>query len=196
MPAVEYLDCDLTVLDAEPYPGPSAYPGVLDHVGECFLNDAIGRKVHTGREIGLSCVHRERDFQTRLPKLFDETRNICEARLGRKSIARGFRPQHTEQVPELAQRLSSRVFDGFHCPHRSLRVVAGNRLGGPCLDRHQSHPMGDNVVQLAGDAGSLVGNGSKSGCRLFAFPLHGAVLEESHVVAANADPSADVPHPG
>ena len=74
-------------------------------------------------------------------------------------------------MAQLAERLASRILHGFHRLHGALEVVGGNRLRGTGLHRHQAHAMGDHVVQLASDAGSLLGDRSAGFGRLFTFEL-------------------------
>ena len=66
---VEHLDDDPVSVGAEPHLGAGAGTGVLEHVGQRLLDDAVRGQVHAGREVGRHPVHRQRDVQTRLADL-------------------------------------------------------------------------------------------------------------------------------
>jgi hypothetical protein len=160
---------------------------VLERVGQRLLDDAVRGQVHASREIDLRTVHRERDVQTRRPRLVHEPRNVRKAGLWTHILDVGFWSEYSEQVAQLIERLASRRLHRVHRLRGGLRVVGGNRLGGACLHRHQAHPVGDDVVELACDPGSLLGNRSARFGRLFPFEL-GCTL------APDPEPPAGVPH--
>ncbi len=99
-------------------------------------------------------------------------------------------------MAQLIERLASRLFHRFHRLQGTLRVAGSNGLGGACLHCHQAHPVGDNIMQLASDPGSLLGHRLTSCGRLFPFALRSTLIEESQVVFTNPDASADGPHRG
>ena len=91
-----------------------------------------------------------------------------------------------EQVAQLVQRLASRLLHRSHRLQGALRVLGGHGLGRARLHRHQAHPVGDHVVQLARDAGPLLGHDPAGLGGLFPQQLVGALL-------AQPEPAPDVP---
>ena len=57
---VEHLDDDPAPVGADPHLGAGTGTGVLEHVGERLLDDAVGRQVHAGREPGWRAIGRQR----------------------------------------------------------------------------------------------------------------------------------------
>ena len=55
--------------------------GVLEHVGQCLLDDAVRGKLHARREIIRYTVQRENDLQTRCAQILDQPGNIGETGL-------------------------------------------------------------------------------------------------------------------
>ncbi len=51
MPVIEHFYGDPMVVGAEPYLGPDAGSGVLEHVGQRLLDDAVSGQIHAGRQV-------------------------------------------------------------------------------------------------------------------------------------------------
>ena len=89
-------------------------------------------------------------------------------------------------MAQLVEGLASRLLHRAHRPQGALGVLGGDGLGRARLHRHEAHPVGDHVVQLAGDAGPLLDHDPAGLGGLFPPQLGGALLAEPH-------PAADVP---
>ena len=89
-------------------------------------------------------------------------------------------------MAQLVQRLASRLLHRSHRLQGRLRVLGGHGLGRARLHRHQAHPVGDHVVQLARDAGPLLDHDPSGLGGLLQQQLGGALL-------AKLDPAPDVP---
>ena len=126
-------------------------------------------------------------------ELFDQLTDVGQAGLGTEPVRIGPRTQDTEEVAQLAQGLTSGVFHRSHRLGRLSRVVQGHGLGGTCLHGHHAHPVGDDVVELAGDAGPFLVHGSHRLGLLLALEVFGPLPEDGHVRPADPDPGADVP---
>jgi hypothetical protein len=59
-------------------------------------------------------------------------------------------------VAQLVQRLASRLLHRCHRLQGALGVLGGHGFGRAGLDGHEADPVGDHVVQLAGDAGPFL----------------------------------------
>ena len=171
---------------AEPHLGAGTGTGVLEHVGERLLDDAVREQVDAGRKLPRQPVRRQRDVQARPAGLLDEPGEIREAGLGAQPVEAGLRSEDPEQVAQLVQRLASGLLHRRHRPQGALGVLGGHGLGRARLHRHQAHPVGDHVVQLARDAGPLLDHDPAGLGGLFLQQLGGAL-------AAQPETAPDVP---
>ena len=128
----------------------------------------------------------QRDVQARPAGLLDEPGEVREAGLGAQPVEAGLRSQDPEQVAQLVQRLASGLLHRRHRPQGALGVLGGHGLGRARLHRHQAHPVGDHVVQLARDAGPLLDHDPAGLGGLFPQQLGGAL-------AAQPETAPDVP---
>ena len=112
---------------------------------------------------------------------------------GPRSSLSGCRAQDAEEVAKLAEGLAAGAFDVAHGVDRSVEVVSSDGLGRAGLDGHHRDLVGHDVVELAGDAGSFVGDGLAGPSMLVGLQPFGAFLEKRQVVAAVADPAAHIP---
>jgi hypothetical protein len=78
-------------------------------------------------------------------------------------------------VTQLIERSASRLLHGFHRLQGAFRVIRNNGRGSAGLHSHQAHLVGDYVVQLACDTGSLLGHRPARFGRLFPFELYSAL---------------------
>jgi hypothetical protein len=131
-------------------------------VGESLLDDPVGGKLDTGVECGRRAVKDEAGSRPgRVPRSVDEVVQLAQSRL--RVPVRGFDPgvlaQHAEQPPHLGQRGPGGVAD----VGQPLRTGGGHPRGGQagCLRLHDDHRdvVGDDVVQLAGDASPFTARG-------------------------------------
>ena len=97
-PVVEDLDDDPAPVGAEPHRCAGPWTGVLEHVGERLLDDAVGEQVHPGREPGRDPVGGQRDVEAGRAGLLDEPGEVGQARLGPEAIQVGLGPEDPEQV--------------------------------------------------------------------------------------------------
>ena len=171
---------------AEPHLGAGTGTGVLEHVGERLLDDAVREQVDAGRKLPRQPIRGQRDVQARPAGLLDEPGEVREAGLGAQPVEAGLRSQDPEQVAQLVQRLASGLLHRRHRPQGALGVLGGDGLGRARLHRHEAHPVGDHVVQLARDAGPLLDHDPARLGGLFPLQLGGAL-------AAQPEPAPDVP---
>ncbi len=116
--------------------------------------------------------------------------DVGEPGLGAEVVAVGaVGAEDAKEVAELAEGLAAGAFDVAHGIDGRVEVVAGDGLGRAGLDGHHRDLVGDDVVELAGDAGSFVGDGLAGPSVLVGLEPFGAFLEEGQVVAAVADPA-------
>ena len=175
------------VVGAESHLGTSAGAGVLERVGQRLLDDAVRGQVHAGWKVRRNTISRQRDIQTRPCELIDEPRDIGDARLGTEPANLGSWSQDAQQVAQLIECFAAGLFYCLHRLHRPLRVIARHGPGGAGLHRHHAHPMGDDVVQLTRDPGSLLGHHLAGLRRPLSFALCRALVTD-------LDAPADVPH--
>jgi hypothetical protein len=126
---VEHLDGDGVPVTAKVHLGPRPRSGVLEHVGQGLLDDAVHRQLHSNRQGGPETVHRDRDVEAGGAHLLDESGEVREAGLGAQAVGVGLRSEHTEQVAQLVQRLASRLLHRTHRRSRAFRVLVRNCLG-------------------------------------------------------------------
>ncbi len=66
---------------------------------------------------------------------------------------------HPQHEAHLRQCLASRCFDGLEGVDHSVGLCFADPLGGGGLHDDDRHAVGDDVVQLTGDGGSLLLDG-------------------------------------
>ncbi len=151
---------------AEPYVDPRAVAGVLAGVGEGFLDDAEDGERDAGRQRPRLAVGGEGGGEAGAATVLDDAvevvdaglRGCCLALVALAALVVG--TQHVEQMTHLVQggaagtlqvdeRLAGRLGGTFE-------VGAGT--SGEQL--HRSQVMGDDVVQLVGDAAPFLGDGA------------------------------------
>src|SRR4029450_8250983 len=94
---VEYLDDDPAPVGAEPHLAVGTGTGVLEHVGERLLDDAVGEQVNPGRKLARDPIGGQRDGPTRPADLLDEPGEIRQAGLRAQSVEVGLRSEDPEQ---------------------------------------------------------------------------------------------------
>jgi len=105
-------------------------------------------------------VDLEVDRQALAAHPLDEVVERGEAGLRReRRLVRVAGLEHVEQRADLSERLTARLLDRLEGPGRAGLVGGGEPAGGGGLDGHGAERVGDDVVQLARDAGALVQRG-------------------------------------
>ena len=129
-------------------------------VGERFLDDAVGGEVHTRRQLP-DLTSQDQAHRRSRRHASDQLVEAVQPRLRATRIARvamvivAVRPQHAEQAAQLGHRVAGGRADDLE-PLAALLGHAGRgQAGGVGLDGDHGHVVGDDVVQLAGDAGAL-----------------------------------------
>ena len=172
--------------------------GVLDHVGERLLHDAVRREIDAGRHVGPVPVDRELDVDAGARHVGHQPVEVCEPRGGDEGgrlVAVG-RAQDAEEPAHLPQRRAGRGLDGGKRPLGRRRIVGGHHPPGAGVHRHHAHAVGDHVVQLAGDAQPLLGH--RLAGQVVLGPLQLAVLglQRLGVEPAGTDGVAEEPGAG
>ena len=99
--------------------------------------------------------------------------------------------QHLEHAAHLGQGGSAGRFDRLQRPLRGRGILVDDSPGAGGLDDHDADVVGDHVVQLPGDAGSLLGHGLGRLLLPLALELHGPVFQLPRVRPAYAQIVAD-----
>jgi hypothetical protein len=127
---------------------------VLEDVGQCLLDDPVDGHVHRRGQGRATAVDLETHRQARRADALGQRGQLTQARLrGELGLLVGL-AQDDEQAPHLAQRLPPALLDFLQGPRQ--RLPRGLGPGG--LQDHHAEMMRDDVVQFAGDPGSLGGH--------------------------------------
>src|SRR3954470_22139345 len=130
--------------------------GVLERVGERFLDDAIGRELDAGRQRLGFAVDDEVGGQAGPPQLFGERREVGQAGLGcERGRALWLLVHDADEATHVGQRLVAGLLDDQQRLARAARVDVEQQARRPALNGHDGHAVRDHVVQVAGDAGPL-----------------------------------------
>ena len=143
--------------------------GVLDHVGERLLDDPVRGEVERLRKRDPLALHGKLDGQPARPRLLDQPVQVVDPGLRRQRplviLARSTPSERRMSASAVARRPLDRL--------QRLAGALGIALEDParpfCL--HDDHPdaVGDDVVELARDAGALVAHGDTSSLLLLAL---------------------------
>ena len=174
-----------------PCPPPSATvsSGVLDRVGQSFLDDPIRGQVHTGRQTADGTLYREFDRQAGGANLVDEPLDFAQTGLRSHALIVG--AQHLEHTAHLRQRGPTRHLHGLQRALCRVRILVGDPPRGRGLDDHDADVVGDDVMQLAGYAGTLLGHGLGRFLLPLMLQLGRPVLELSRICPSNTQVVAD-----
>jgi hypothetical protein len=170
--------------------------GVLEHVGEGFLHDPVGRQVHPRRQRHAFALGLELDRQAGVADLREE---LVQAGQGRLRLQRWWLvglADDAQQAAQLDQGLAAGVLDGAqHLLGRRVVLAEDAALGG-CLDHDHAQAVGDHVVQLPRDPGALVSDRAARLGLLVVLEQGGAVLEGGGEFLAAAQHPAQDPGQG
>ena len=100
-------------------------------------------------------LDREVDGQLALRGLRDEVAELGEAGLGGEVVGLAGAAQEPEQTVQLDDRLAAGRFDRAERRRRLVRLAFHHPPGRAGLHAHHADVVGDDVVQLAGDADPL-----------------------------------------
>jgi hypothetical protein len=124
---------------------------VLEHVGQRFLDDAVGGHGHRRRQGRVVTVDGQADLQARGAQAAGQRRQLADARLRGAAGLKIRVAEHAEQAAGLGQGLPSAVLDFLQ--GRRVRPARGPRPGG--VQHDHAEVVGDDVVQFPGDPGPL-----------------------------------------
>jgi hypothetical protein len=162
--------------------------GVLQRVGECLLDDAVGRQLHPGRDLALGSFYLQVDVEARTGQAGEQRGDLADRRLRREG--RGFVvvAQDADEAAHLRERLTAGLLDSAqHCLGVRL-LESGHTTGTASLHDDNSERLGHHVVQFTGDGGSLVGDRLPGPKLPLALCLD---QPRSHRVAADPDEGGD-----
>jgi hypothetical protein len=132
--------------------------GVLEHVGECFLDDAIGGDVEAARQGARGgSVDAQHDGQAGAAHAGDEGVDARQARpcgAGARTFEVGI--EQVEQAGEFRQRGPAGDLHGMDGLPAGWRIQGDDLFGGAGLEDHQADAVRDAVVQFARDAGAFL----------------------------------------
>ncbi len=126
---------------------------VLEHVGQPFLNRAVGRLFDLDRNVAVQYRDLCGDFQPSQAGLRDELGDAGERAAGVRSS--GGQAEHVDEVIHLGQRPAAGGADPLKDLRDALWVVGRRDSSRSGLHDHHGHVVADDVVQLARDSGSL-----------------------------------------
>ena len=129
---------------------------MADDVGQRLLGNAVGGEVERCGQHHRQALRNDADIQARGPGGGDQVRELAEPRRRppRRSVA-GL-AQHVERGAQLPQRLPACVLDGRQRGAGLLRQFAVDVKRDACLDVDEGDVVGEDIVQLPGDAQALV----------------------------------------
>ena len=129
--------------------------GVLQGVGERLLDDAIRGDVEGVGEGRRPPLDVNPDVEARGPALGGELSELGEARLGCQRHPVPLLVEDADDGPHLRERLAAAGLDGRQDGSGAPGVALGELLAGAGLDGDGADMVGDDVVQLPGDARAL-----------------------------------------
>src|SRR6266550_1589993 len=159
---------DVSVLVAHDDFGPLR-PSVLERVRKAFLDEPVGGQVKTGRKLDRLSLNPQVDGQPRFTRVLDEPLDLVEGGLWREGRRLLGSPEHAHHAPHLGERLAPGLLDDEQCLALLLLMRSEQPPRRRSLDGHHAHAVPDDVVQLAGDPRSLVGDREASA--LLPIPL-------------------------
>src|SRR5262249_49838360 len=189
VPIVAHHDLDLGVAVADDHLGAGCVR-VLDRVRQSFLNEAVCRQIDPGWQCATSSGATQLARPAGLACLFHQPVEMFEARLRRQRGCLLRPPEHTDHAAHLRQGFPARALDDQQRLALALLVGTQQAAHARRLHRHDTDAVADDVVQLARDARTLLGDGISR--TLFALTL-GGCRALSRVVGLDELPSEREP---
>jgi hypothetical protein len=133
--------------------------GVLEGVGERFLNDPKRGDVHAGRQIERLALDGQLDRKPGRGEACQQLVDASQARLWSKGQLRVVLTQHSEQAAHLGQRLLPGALNLIERP-AGLNGAGGQFAPAAArLQHHDADGVRDDVMQLPRDSRALLRNG-------------------------------------
>src|SRR5262249_27881757 len=121
----------------------------------------------------------------------EERRELLEAGLRGELAAIAVLPEDAEEAAHLAEGLAGGDPDVAQRGAGEVGVLVEGGLGGVRLDGDDADAVGDDVVQFAGDAGALLGDGGAGAALALVLEVDGQLLGAPLLFALPAGDAAD-----
>ena len=131
---------------------------MLEHVGQALLDDAVGRQVQPAGQDGQVAVGAHVDLHSRLADLGHEVAEFPQARLGRQGQLAVALAEQAQQAAQLGHGLPPGLLDRFECFRGGVAARPEHPPLGRGLHHDDAQAVRDDIVQFAGDPGSLGGD--------------------------------------
>ena len=151
---------------------------VLERVGQALLDDAVGGEVD--RDAGAGTGSPSTCSSTGRPARRISLEQRVEARRARAAAPSSGR-RRSRRIAPSSRRISASAARPVSSTPRSASTSSGELVGQPVpdgagLQHHHADRVGDDVVQLAGDPGALLGDGDARRHLALALGLARALL--------------------
>src|SRR5438067_4901413 len=152
---VAYLDVELIGAVPHHHVG-LAGVRVFEHVGQVFLDDAVGGEVESTRERDRLAVDVQVNRETGMAHLIQERFEVLEARLRSEFGVLVGAAHRAEQASHLGERRATGLLDTFQrlpVTRPSLWQLMAHRAD---LEDHHADGVDDDVMELARDPSALL----------------------------------------
>ena len=167
-------------------------PGVLDHVGQGLLCEAVERDVERRVQRARHALHRQAGGEPGARDLGDERVQLGRARLRRqRRAARVLRAQDAEQAAHLREGVPPGVPDRAQRLGGGLRALPGGRRRTVRLHDDHRERVRDDVVQLTRDPRALDRRADRGLLVALERQQPVALLERGELGTARAPPGAE-----
>ncbi len=186
VPSSTTLDREVGVAVLQGDPGASRRR-VLDDVGQRLLHDPVRRQVDARRQLAGAADGLDLDRDPGLAHVAEQVVEPGEGRLRRVlvDLVLGV-AEHREQPAHVAERRGVGALDRVQRLADRGRVGVEGAPGAAGLEHGHRDRVRDDVVELAGDAGPLLGDGASG--ELLLLGLQPGVLGVQHALALAAQP--------
>lgn len=127
-------------------------PAVLDGVGERLLDDAVGGQAEPRRQPVRLALDAQVDLQAAALGVLGQLAELRQTRLGREGQRPAVLAQDTQQPPHLGDGLTAALLDRQQRLAHAAGLALEHLARGAGLEHHQADVVGDDVVELSGDA--------------------------------------------
>jgi hypothetical protein len=121
----------------------------------------------TGRQLHGFALDAKLDGKTGVSCLLDQLVDVLDARLRRERRRLVETPEHSDHSAHLCERFPTCLLDHLECLALANELRLEQHPHTRRLHRHHTDSVADDVVQLPGDPGALLGDGEASAV----FPL-------------------------